>query len=221
MAKMTIAQCKDAAFQLINQYSIVGTTVPLTYNDHNDDDIRMLNLINDAQMTIATTSKPIDEIFTIEVPKKPRAEHTEELEITMPDNFIYSIGIRFKPLGAKHWGRVPDRTIDMDFYKWLGEKTLLIPDRPAGTWYVEYARYPQRYDSSTPLNTELDNTPDTHEAIPYYIAAMLLLDQNAYGYASLHNMWENKLARLGYKPAHAATAPVFDVYDFNNFRGIL
>lgn len=221
MAKMTIAQCKAAVFRLLNQYSIAGTVVPLSYNDQADDNNRMLDLINDAQMAIATTSRPIDEAFTFEVPKKNHNLPTEEIEQIMPDNFIYPLGIYFKPLeDEKKWRRLPDRTIDMDFYKWLSKKTLVVPDRPAGTWRIEYARYPQRYDSNTPENTELDNEPDTHAAIPYYVAAMIYIDENPYAYASLYNVWETKLTRLGYKPAHATSTQVFDVYGFDYFRGI-
>ena len=220
MAKMTIAQCKSAVYQLINQYSIAGTEVPLTYNDQADNNNRMLNLINDAQMTIATTSRPIEETYTIEVPEKPLSERTLELEKEMPDDFIYALGVYFKPnFGDRRWIRVPERTIDMDGYKWIGHRHFLYPDRPAGTWKIEYARYPQRYDSTTPETTELDNEPDTHEAIPYYVAALLLLDENPYAYSSLHNLWETKLTRLGYKPPHATSTRVADVYGFDFFRG--
>lgn len=221
MAKMTIAQCKNAVFQLLNQYSIAGTVVPLSYNDQADDNNRMLNLINDAQMTIATTSRPIEAFYTIDVPEKPIRERTKELEYIMPDNFIYALGIYFKPTfeDDDRWHRMPERTIDMDGYKWLSHRTLLIPDRPAGVWRIEYARYPQRYDATTNEDTVLDNEPDTHEAIPYYVASMIYIDENPYAYASLHNVWETKLTRLGYKPAHATSTRVTDVYGFDYFRG--
>lgn len=220
MANMTIAQCKDAVFQLLNQYSIAGTKVPLSYNDQGDDNNRMLSLINDAQMAIATTTKPIEAAYIFEVPPKPYREPTLELEKIMPDDFIHPLGVYFK-LNEKiaRWARVPDRTIDMDGYKWLSHNILLVPDRPAGTWRIEYARYPVRYDKTTSEDTELDNTPDTHEAIPYFVAAMIYIDENPYAYASLYNVWETKLTRLGYKPAHATTNGIVDVYGFDYFRG--
>ena len=221
MAKMTIGQCKAAVFQLLNQYSIAGTIVPLSYNDQADDNNRMVNLINDAQMTIATTSRPIEERYTIDVPEKPINERTKEIEFEMPDDFIYAIGVYFKPnLEDNRWRRMPERTIDMDGYKWLGHRTFLIPDRPSGTWMIEYARYPQRYTNTTSESTVLDNEPDTHEAIPYYVASMIFIDENPYAYAALHNVWETKLTRLGYRPAHSTSTEVFDSYGFDNFRGI-
>ena len=59
MGKMTIRQCMDAVLQLLNQYSIAGSLVPLSYNDQKDTENRMINLINDAQMSLATTVRPI------------------------------------------------------------------------------------------------------------------------------------------------------------------
>lgn len=59
MSKMTIKQCREIAIQHINQYSIAGTPVPPTYNNQADYEIKVLNLINDAQMEIAKNQKRI------------------------------------------------------------------------------------------------------------------------------------------------------------------
>lgn len=219
MAKMTIAQCKAEAFQLINHYSIAGSVVPMSYNDQADDDMRMLNLINDAQMAIATTVKPIDASYEFTVPRLQRGEKPAELEFPMPEDFIFATGVLFKEPDDLRWKKMFGKTMGADFYHWLNDNTLLVPNYIPGSYRVEYARYPERYDSTTSVDTELDNTPDTHTAIPYYVAAMLYLDTNSYAYASLYNVWETKLTRLGYKPANAVTEGIVDMYGFDDFRG--
>ena len=82
--KMTIRQCMDFALQLLNQYSITGTLVPLSYNDQSDTELRMINLINDAQMEIAKTVKPIVETMTVEIPEPERGAPIENISVSMP-----------------------------------------------------------------------------------------------------------------------------------------
>lgn len=216
MGRMTIRQCMDAALQLLNQYSIAGSIVPLSYNDQADTENRMLNLINDAQMQIATTVKPIDASVVIEVPEPESNVPLGEISTKMPDGFNHSTAIYFKPLND-----FVTRTVDARKYKWVGDDTLILPDRPAGTYTVVYNRYPERYDSTTDVDTtELDNTPDTHEIIPYFVAAMIAVDENPKTYYAMYNVWETRLARLGQKPAHATPNEMIDVYGFGYFGGI-
>lgn len=216
----------DAAVQLLNHYSMAGTLTPASYNDQQDDLNRMVNLINDAQMEIATTSKPIPEYLEIEVPVLRRDIPTAEIKTAMPEDFINATAIKFTPYAKGHR---PIVTIDAPYYKWLNKDELLVMNRPAGTYRVEYTRYPARFDPlgllgnkqerDALLATELDNTPDTHEAIPYYVAAMIALDEHSKAYYALYNVWETRLARMGYKPPHATVGFVDDVYGFDHFRG--
>lgn len=228
MSKMTIKECKDAAFQLLNQYSIVGTTVPLSYNDHNDDDIRMLNLINDAQMAIAMSVRPISAYKTVEMPILPRGTALAEIEVRMPDDFDQVLNIYFTPALDEN-GRVTGGTSECcgpftrnaRQYRWIGDDILLLPNKPAGTYRIEYSRYPQRYTPETPVTTELDNTPDTHPPIPYYVAAMIAVEQNPKLYYALYNIWETMLARLAEKKKpYAVVHQICDVYGFNRFYGV-
>lgn len=215
MPKMTIRQCMDFALQLLNQYSITGALVPLSYNDQADAELRMINLINDAQMQIATTAKPIIEVMDIEVPEAASREPLSDIPVSMPDNFNAASAVYFTPAHGHD-----RKLVDARSYKWLGDDTILLPTRPAGTYRIEYSRYPERYESTVDKNTVLDNTQDTHEAIPYFVAAIIALDENQRAYFALYNIWETRLSRLGYKPAHANHTQVVDVYGFNNFQGV-
>lgn len=216
---MTVRECMDFALQLLNQYSIVGVEVPLSYNDQADTENRMINLINDAQMQIATTVKPLNTYIDVDIPELKRNEKEDDIVVEMPDDF-YTLGqITFKPLHGIH--RI---MIDAAYYKMLGDDKLVFHNRPAGTYHIEYHRYPERLDpymrGEELENTYLDNTPDTHEIIPYYIGAMIALDENPKTYYALYNVWETRLARLGYKPPHAENTHVQDVYGFDHFRGL-
>lgn len=217
MAKMTIRACMNAALQLLNQYSIAGTLVPLSYNDQADTELRMVNLINDAQMTIATTVKPIEEALTFEVPILDHSVPDAMIEQKMPEEFNHQLALYFTPAEGN---RMP-MPLDANRYKWIGDDLLLVPNRPAGQYRLTYNRFPVRYDETTDKETtELDNKPDTHEIIPYYVAAMIAVDENPKAYYALYNVWETRLVRLGYRPPHAVSTQVSDVYGFDDFGGV-
>lgn len=228
MSKMTIQECFDAAFQLLNHYSIAGSLVPLSYNDQADDRNRMLNLINDAQMAIAMSVKPIDATYTVEMPVLGPKVPTDYVEVHMPDDFAQVITIFFTADGSERGMNTGemcpcDRTYTRPAtqFRWLSDDVLLLPNRPAGTYRIVYGRYPERYTSETPLTTELDNTPDTHNPIPYYVAALIASEDNPKLYYVLYNIWETMLARLAAnKTPYAQVEGVCDVYGFNHFWGV-
>ena len=228
MSKMTIKECKDAAFQLLNHYSIAGSLVPMSYNDQADDNMRMLNLINDAQMAIAMSVRPIPAFKTVEMPVLDDRAPMAEIEVEMPDDYDQVIAIYFTPAldaNGKPTGGSPGCygpfTRNARQFKWIGDNIILLPNKPAGTYRIEYGRYPVRYTSETPETTELDNTPDTHPPIPYYVAAMIAIDENPKLYYALYNIWETRLARLvEKKKPYSVTMNICDEYGFSRFRGI-
>ena len=227
MHKMTIKECFDAAFQLLNHYSIAGNLVPLSYNDQEDDRNRMINLINDAQMIIAMGPRPIQAYKTVEMLEPPRDEPTHEIEVEMPCDFAMAIRIYFTPADQSSGGFGDPCPCSQAFtrpatqFRWIGDDTLLLPNRPAGTYRIEYGRYPERYTEYTPLTTELDNKPDTHNPIPYYVAALIAAEDNPKLHYVLYNIWETKLARLvETKQPYAQVEGVCDVYHFERFWGV-
>ena len=216
---MTVRECMDAAFQLLNQYSIVGTTVPLSYNDQADTENRMINLINDAQMQIATTVRPIEKFMTVEVPRVPPITPLKDIEVELPEDAIQMKRLLFTP--ERGWKQI---VCDASYYKVVDETKILLRNKPAGTYQIEYEVYPVRLDPYMHGDildyTYLDNKPDTHEIIPYFVAAMIAIDENPKLYYALYNVWETRLSRLGYKNPHAENTHVVDVYGFDRFRGL-
>ena len=192
----------------------MGVDIPLTYNDQEDDIKRMvMPLINDAMMEIATNVRPIYTYVEFTVPKKNLNEPFKDLQFQMPEDFDRAVAVYFTPAFGRN-----QTTDEADYYKWYGDDTFTVPDRYAGTYRVEYMRWPAQYDEATDVNTELDNTPDTHSVIPYYVAAMIANWDDQKAYYNLFNQWETRLSRLGYKPPHATFERVRDVYGFNVFR---
>jgi len=64
---------------------------------------------------------------------------------------------------------------------------------------------------AVPDSVELDNVPETHELIPYYVAAHIVMYDDAFLYASLYNEYEAKKANLMELPVSEPDT-VFDVY---------
>jgi len=214
MAIMTVQDCVNSALQLLNQYSIAGQITPLSYNDQSDDIARMVNLINDAQMEIATTNKTIDTSYDYIMPPYDPTAPIVDVEITMPSDYFKFKALRFTPTeGRDRQSRYVGRN-----FKWISEDTLVLPSKPDGTYTIEYCRYPVRLDpymtTEARATTNLDNTQDTHEIIPYFVAAMIAIDENPKLYYALYNIWETRLARIGIKQAYAVSAPTEDVYGF-------
>jgi hypothetical protein len=76
-----------------------------------------------------------------------------------------------------------------------------------GNTVVSFAEAPTEPDD----DLELDNEPETHTPVPYYVAAHLVQGEDSFWYASLYNEWRTKLEFLGQAPQpHRHT--VSDVY---------
>lgn len=318
---MTVKQCRDIAMQHINQYSIAGQTVPLSYNNQADYQNKIINLINDAQMEIAKTTKRIPAQFKIvqsaipslvkitetkskidkdettnysgkgfaksyyfeisgtgtvyveskaedkdewtvikTITTEPAAEggfnvyrgHIEPTERVrlrfsgespylfrnvgiyacgFPDDslippcvdmFSYDLPDDLYQIDGRGIPRATLGTGELKYrkdYMWVGEKTLLLRSDLVGEFVVDYFRFPIRLDNNIDdENTYLDNTPDTHEAIPYYVASMLCRHDNAYIADTLYNLFEVKLSRFA-EGARSEATMIEDVYGFDSMFG--
>lgn len=106
-------------------------------------------------------------------------------------------------------------------YKWIGRKTLLLKSDLVGEWLLDYYRYPKQIAQDTPASFELENELEAQLAIPYYVAAHLVMYDDAGAYQVLMNEWELKLARLG-EGVHTTTEALEDAYfqPLNSFWGV-
>ena len=140
-------------------------------------------LVNSAQMEIATAAKKIPAVINCGALTRSEGE-TREI-YNLPDDF-YKImdGGLFNPDGIR-----------IKNYRIVGNK-IFFPKGIDENLDLEYWRFPVRLDSDVSDETELDNTADTHLCIPFYVAAHLLLYDDAYRYTALLNEWEKRIARL-------------------------
>lgn len=197
---MTYGQLRRAVLRLLNADTLAGESVPLSYNNQADLVLAIPGLADDAMMQIATTARRIPASAALEDLEK-RREGGSDVYLLPSDCW------RLR-------GRCPLRTAEGGRYtdgRAVGRRLAV----PAGTegLRLEYWRYPVSLGDAPRDGEELDNEPDTHAAIPYFVAAQLVLYDDPYRYVALHNEWEKRLARMS-EPVVAERAEIGEVYGF-------
>lgn len=200
---MNYAWARDFTLQLINQYSVAGQTVVPSYNNQADYIARIPILLDDAQVYVATTVRRIREVLPFEqlVPTYMRGWEIYDLP---EDCWQISGGglIRFTGPKIQRYHK----------YRMLGSNRIAIPEGLRGVLELEYFRRP-RLLGTAPVDTdELDNTVEVQMALPYYVAAHLVMYDNAFAYSALMNEFETKMERLYELPQTELTITE-DVYD--------
>lgn len=103
---------------------------------------------------------------------------TKYLRYAMPSDFM----------------RVKQVDIDAD-YQWQG-KTLLVERDYSGSFDVEYYRYPTTITADTPDTYEFEVDVDAQEAIPFFMGARAVADENEDIASALMGEYRNMLANL-------------------------
>jgi hypothetical protein len=188
---MNYGECRDRALKLINQYSIAGTQIASSYNNQEDYILRVPSLINDAQLIIARGPRPIDE--AVELNPASAVEVGCMYKYVLPEDLI-----EINPAGLRV---ITDTGMKLSArYTLLGSDYILVPKDLAGTIFLQYFRRPQLL-AEKPLDTApLDNIATAQEPIPYYVGAQLVIQDDAFVYASLYNSWLTKLTEIGKAP---------------------
>lgn len=193
---------RDFTLELINQYSIAGKGIPETYNNQADYLNRIPKLLDDAQMYVATNQGRIRAV----VPLANLDNRTEGpwLICRLPEDCwqVCSSGlIRMKGDGFQRYHK----------YHQVGDRSIMIPSALSGVLQLEYFRYPALLGDSPKETAKLDNTPAAQMVLPYYVAAHLVMHDDAFAYQALYNEFEAKLARLAEIPKAEVTV-VEDAY---------
>lgn len=186
---MTYNQIRDRSLKLINQYSIAGDQIASTYNNQQDYLYRIPSLVNDAMLAISTSTRLLRcwvaaEDLSYEVLANQRI-------YDMPMDFW-----QFESGGFRGIGR--DGTVEKyTNYQFIGDRQIMIPNADAeNLLLVEYCRRPELLPEDPDGKEELDVPEEAQAAIPYYVAAHLVMQDDSFQYASLYNEWETKLDRL-------------------------
>lgn len=207
---MNYGQIRDRALQLINQYSVAGQTVALSYNNQADYIKKIPALINDGLELLCTTYRRLR--TSAALPTLGRVRFGENTAYVLPDDFwqMSSAGmVTFDKEGALvRWHR----------YHMLDEKMFVLDGKAPHPLIVEYYRHPRLLSESPKDSEELDGPIEAQIILPYYVAAHLVLLDNAFAYASLYNEFESRAARLIELP-QAEVGVVDDYYSPGDWEG--
>ena len=197
---MTYGEMKDFVLQLINQYSVAGSRVPLTYNDQADLVARIPALMRDGLIYVVTTARRLRAVADLTDPQ----EQGGLLIYDLPEDCYQLAGGLLRLEGGQ--------LCRFQNYRLLGGRQVAIPREARGQYQVEYFRYPQ-LPQATPMDDDrLDCPSEAQSVVAYYVAAHLVMEDNAFLYAGLYNEFERRLARLEEGPT-AELGLVEDAYD--------
>ena len=198
---MTYGELKRRVLELIFSYSIAGSVIPETYNNQADYVAMIPGLVNNGQMDIATSTKRIPAMAYLA--DLDYEEREGKYYYTLPEDcwMPFTGGLVFED----------SRRYDRFFrYRFVNREIELREEAPDGL-VLEYWRFPEMIDENTSDRTELDNTPDVHQCLVYYVAANLLVYDDAYRYTTFLNEYKLRMARLK-EPVWLEPGPIEDVY---------
>lgn len=205
---MNYGQLRHRVMQLLYSDSIAGDEIPSTYNNQADYLKAIPGLVNDAQVYVATTVKKIPAMKKlVDLPAEDMGIATA---YTLPSSCWRMMN------GGLMWPREERGMITFERfhgYKMMQNRKILIPKRAPrqDEMLVEYYRYPNELPDEPEDEEELDNTLEVQNAIPYYVAAHLVMYDDAFRYSALYNEFETRLGRIS-EPITTEYAPMEDAY---------
>jgi hypothetical protein len=198
---MTYAECRDAALKLLNQYSIGGELIASSYNNQYDYLKRMPELIYNAMLIIATTALPIEAVFE---PAETAELSGGWLAFDFPTDFIR---LPSRGLIRLSGGRL---SFNKD-YRMLTRSRMAIRREALKDTVLVYCKAPAKITLASPDNTVLELPDYAAAAVPYYVAAHLVIGEDSFVYATLYNEFESRLERLK-PPVESETELIEDAY---------
>lgn len=199
---------RDCVLALLNQYSVAGQKIPESYNNQADYLKRIPKLVNDAQVYIATSAG--------------RIRAVEELEnLSCDDNgnwLVYTLPRDFWQLCSGGLIRYDENNElkRCHLYQIIGADRIAVQKNASPDMSVEYYRLPRLLSENPADDDPLDNTVPAQMALPYYVAAHLVMYDNAFAYQTLKNEFELRLARLAEMPS-AVCGTVEESYGTGNW----
>lgn len=214
---MNYGQVKKASLQLIFSESIAGTPIIPTYNNQADYERMIPQLVNDGVMYIATTVKKIPAIVPLESLNQDDSNENYDIFYLPNDCFEMMNGGLILQHKKNDFGQIANRVHKN--YRLYGGNQLWLPKGQGANLSLEYWRYPTQLSDSPEDAEELDNTPDTHACIPYWVAAHTVEYDDAHRAAFFYNAFEDRISRLRPNPVFIEDSRTEDVYGFGLFTG--
>ena len=196
---------REQVLKLLNQYSVAGSQVDSDYNNQMDYLQKIPALTNDAMLEIATTVRRIPSV--VRLADLDAEDIGKELRYALPEDFYqFKSGDVVKTDDGK--------ILHTNRYSLYGKNYLVVPKDEVGEYSITYYRYPKLLDEVPADDDELDNTVETHFAIPFYVASFLVSQDDAFLCALFNNKYEDKLSKM-IPDISAEIDTVQDVYGFN------
>lgn len=207
---MTYGELKNRVLQLVFSYSLAGTNIPSTYNNQADYIKQIPGLLNSAQTYLYQFKHFEDCVRLSDLTK----EELDGMDLyILPDDCL-----RMRPglirMVGNRWERRYGRHLTERFtdYRLMGGDKLLVPHGLGDELFLEYDKRAVPVTENVADNYVLKNTDEANECIPFYIAAHLVMYDDAFRYASLKNEFEDRLNRLALNPVYVEDAEVRDAY---------
>lgn len=198
---MTYGEARDKTLQLINQYTMGGQIIASTYNDQQDVLNRIPGLLNDAMVFIATNIRPIPAQEPLHPSFGFQIDGWDRYDL--PDDYYEMDTAGLLVVDG-------DNSYRTTKYRLLGNEAILVP-KIKGHVLLMYHRMPTLLPAKPDDNKKLFGELSVQYALPYYAAAQLILQDDAYAYTQLYNEWTTRTAQLRPK-SHAEHNMVEDVY---------
>lgn len=198
---------KNQVLKLLNQYTVAGDAVAESYNNQADYIRRIPSLTNDAMMEIATFAKKIPATMNL-------ADLYGE---DIGDQIRYALPADFYQFKSGDTIRADDgHVLHARGYMMLGKRYLVVDKEDAQDYTITYYRYPRPLPENPDDSDLLDNAPETHFAIPFYVASMLVAHDDSFLCSLFNNKYEDKLAKMQTGLSVDVTQTE-DVYGGNNY----
>ena len=223
---MTYGQVRDQALMLINQYSLAGDQIASTYNNQADYRVRIPALIDEAMLIIASSYRRLEEYKELRVdPTRdalgmPTYKLPDDIMDIMPGGLLV---VKENPHRMfrydSGWEKVDRHHIILPKRgkHFKGRLFLQYYRNPRSVWQCcsdcceqmddcVCSCTPTTHGTGTTATKEppdcvvLDNDPETHIPIPYYVAAFLVMGEDQASHYALYNQWIAMLPGLMQAP---------------------
>ena len=188
---MTYGDVKRLALQLAFTDTVAGQEIPGSYNGQADYLLQIPGLVDSALTDITLRGKRLPAAVALaELPSRVQGGYT-----------VYTLPADYREL--MHGGLVAlvsDGCGGQEFrcyrqFRFLGGE-LAVPRSAPGELTLEYWRAPASVGSAPSDSAPLDGTPDMHRAIPYFVAAQLVMYDDGFRYQALRSEYEVRVAAL-------------------------
>jgi hypothetical protein len=190
---MNLGEVKDRALMLMREWSTDGVKIP---DGDNADYLNSMYAFADIAQKQIAKRRRIRASYDI----TQTAEDTETVEMNkydLPDDFYQLDKIIYTNEDGVY--------AQVTSFNWEGKKTLVIPNDITGTFHVHYFRLPTTITSTTDDSYEFEVDEDVQSAIPFFIAAQCMMDEDI-GRATLKlNEYHAMLAEIDELPDNNVT----------------